>query len=375
MPWTVSPEFSRSVAVGGRIICNGTVMVGGTSYPLKLTDCSVTLQEGNVRRSCSMSAIPDLSNGQRTDDLYDLLSSDLATFRIVAGFQWGPGRSETVAAFTGRATEVGASQGSGKVTISASDFAADLAAIDLIPAVTQASTMTRRDAIKAIIADCFPDAMIVDTSTDTGTLGSDQTWSGKAWDAINTMAADGGIDVSAGPDGNWYMRDEPEIGNPVRLYRMGPAGTVKSIDRRRPLDKMYNRVIVQPSATDGSQGWDSVTYDITSLDPTSPRRSALAGVRVKTITSPTASVDEAVALAVRTMKRAMGRTEKLSTAMFLDPSVDLYDTVQIVGQREADGGVIAVNHLVDGATFDILSGGKAAWSSSLSTRNMGVSDG
>lgn len=370
MAWPVSAAFLQSLAAGGRIKATATVTILGVDTVLGLSDLSVNLQDGNVRRTCSLSAVPDLTGGQRTDGLYDLLSTELAVVSVSAGFDWS-GQVEMVPIFKGRATEVGSVQGAGLVSMSLADYGADLASIDCTPAVVQPGTMTRRAAIAALITFAFPDAVIVDTSTDTGMLDSEQVWSGKVWESINALATDGGIDVSAAPDGTWRLRDMPDVGVPVRLYRMGAAGTVKSMDRKRPLDKLYNRVVVTPAATDGSQDWDSVECDITTLDPESPRRAALAGPRVKAITSPTATATEAAAVAVKAMRGAMGKTERLSTSMFLDPSIDLHDTVQVVGQREADGGTVAVTHLIDGASFSILSGGKPAWSATLSTRNVG----
>lgn len=372
MAWQVSDAFLKTIAVGGRVVADLSMTAGGVTTPLsKISDCTVNLQEGNVRRTMSVSLIPNLEAGQRTDDLYDLISTELATFQLRIGFDWGSGQRETVYAFTGRATEGGSKQASGLVTLSAADYGADLAAVDCDPAIVQAETMTRRDAIKALIAYAFPGAVIEDTATDAGTLDSEQTWSGKVLDAINTLATDGGIDVSAGPDGKWRLRDMPTLGKPVRLLRMGDAGTIKGIDRKRPLDKLYNRVTVNPASTDGSQDWDSVTVDVTSIDPSSPRRAELAGPRVKVITSPTATEAEALSAATAELRRVIGRTETITTDIFLDPSLDLYDTVQIVGQREADGGITAVNHIIDGATFNVISRGEAAWSASISTRNTG----
>lgn len=375
MAWKISDEFLSTLALGGKVVVTASVTVDGVATVLAPADLSVTLQEGNVRRTLSASFVPALSSGQRTDDLFDLLSTELADFKVTVGFDWGAGSVEQIPIFTGRASQVPSKQSSGSVQVTASDYGADLAEVDCTPSIVQAASMTRRAAIAALITFAFPAASIVDTASDTGTLLTEQTWTGKVWDAINTIATGGNLDVYADPAGIFHIRDTPDLGAPIRILKMGPGGTIKVVDRNRPLSKLYNRVVVVPGATDGSQTWTSVTYDITALDPTSRRRAALAGPRVKTITSPTtATAADAVALAIRTMQRVMGRTETVSTTAYLDPSLELYDSVQIVAQREEDGGLIALTHIVEGATLNVFSSSKLAWEMTLSTRNVGVSD-
>lgn len=359
--WDVSADFSASIPVGGRIACGLTVEVDGATTALHPSALSISLQEGNVRRQATATVVADTMSPAA---LFSLLSTELATFRSTAGFSWGI-EEEQIPIFTGRAAQVVMQQASGSVTVALADFGADLAAVTCTPEIVQAASLTRRAAIAELAAIAFPGVIVVDDASDTGTLGSDQTWSGSVWDAINALAVDGLMDVAFRPDGRLWIRDMPTLGQPVTLIRSGAGGTIKSFDRTRPLDKLYNTVIVTPGTTDGSQTWQSATIDVTQLDPASRRRPALAGPRVKTVTSSTAaSTEDAAAIARIELGKVLGVTETVSCELIANPAIDLYDSVSLVAQVDPQENAISVTHIVDGWNFDAL-----AWSMSLSTRS------
>lgn len=358
--YTVTADFIDSIPAGTRVTYGATLQVGATVYTLQMSDGSVAVRDGNIRRTFTGS----FTHAEFTSsELYDLISNEGAILRVEVGFDWG-GTTEVIPVFTGRVSKAALSMSEPNVTVNAADYGYDLAQQTLIPAVTQAASVTRRNAIKALVQAGFPGVVITDTATDTGTLGSEQTWSGSRWDAIQQLASDGRMDCFFGPDGKFIIRDLPQIGAPVYLMRTADGGTITSYKRERPLDRLFNAVVVKPKTTDGSQTWEQVYVEIT--DTASPRHKSKIGVRSVTVDNVTGSATDALAVANAKLEQVQGRTETIALEAIANPALELGDTVQIVSQPWLDSPATAVTHMVDGYTFKIND-----WSMTVATRNMG----
>lgn len=359
--YTVSDDFLASIPSGTRVFVEATVEVASVLYPLNLGDGSVSVREGNVRRTFSGS----FSHDELTSsELYELLSNEAAILRVSVGFDWG-GTSESVDVFSGRIGKAVLSMAEPRVNVSAADFGYDLAQQTFVPALTQAAGMTRRAAIAAIMSDGFPGVTVTDVATDTGTLLSEQTWSASRWDAIDQLATDGNMECFFAPDGSFIIRDLPSLGTPVYLMRTADGGTITAYTRERPLDKLFNAVVVKPKTTDGSQTWSQVFVEIT--DTASPRHKSKVGVRAVTVDNVTGTLAEATAVANMKLERVQGRTETVALQAIANPALELGDTVQIVAQPWLDTPATSINHIVDSYTFNL-----GSWSMSLATRNMGA---
>lgn len=359
--WTVSQDFLDSIPAGSRVVVTAELDTDGTITTLQVVTGSVSGQDQNVRRTFSGSFSHESLSAY---ELYDLVSFDAAILSVSVGFDWG-GVTEVVPVFMGRISRASLSMSDAHVSVSAADFGYDLAQQKFFPALTQAASMTRRAAIAAIVADVFPGITVSDSATDTGTLLSEQTWTGSRWDAIKSLATDGNMECFFGPDGSFIIRDLPTIGTAVYLFKTHEGGTITGFDRERPLDKLFNAVVVKPATTDGSQTWTPVTAEIT--DVTSPRHKSRIGVRPLEISSSTATSIGASTIAGEKLLQVQGRTETVSLDSIANPALELGDTVQVVAQAWHEVPTVALTHLVDGFTFDINK-----WSMSLSTRNMGA---
>lgn len=359
--YTVTDDFIDSIPSGTRVTYAATVTVASTSYTLDMVAGSVSVREGNVRRTFT----GDFSHSDLTSyQLYDLLSNEAAVLHVTVGFNWG-GSSESVDVFRGRLSKTTLGGAQGFVTVTAADFGFDLNQQTLTPSITQAAGTTRRNAIKALVQDGFPGVTITDTASDTGTLLAEQTWSGTRWEAINQLATDGNMDCFFAPDGSFIIRDIPTIGTPVYLFRTQDGGTITAYDRERPFDKLFNAVVVQPKNTDGSQGWTQQLVEIT--DTASPRHKSKIGVRALKVANVTGDATQALAVANKQLWQVLGKTETVALTAIANPALEIGDTVQIVAKPWLDHEEVALTHLVDSYTFNIL-----AWSMSVSTRNMGA---
>lgn len=359
--YTVSDDFLASIPSGSRVFVDASVEVASVVYPLNMGDGSVSVREGNVRRTFSGVFSHD---NLTASELYDLFSNEASILRVSVGFDWGGGASESVDVFSGRVSKAVLNMAEPAVSVSAADFGYDLAQQTFVPALTQAASTTRRAAIAAIVADGFPGVTVADIATDTGTLGSEQTWNGSRWDAIEQLATDGNMECFFAPDGSFIIRDLPTLGAPVYLMRTADGGTITAYSRERPMDKLFNAVVVKPKTTDGSQTWTQVFVEIT--DTSSPRHKSKVGVRSLTVDNVTGTEEQAIDVANAKLEQVQGRTETVALETIANPALELGDTVQIVAQPWLDTPASAVTHIVDSYTFDI-----AAWSMSLSTRNMG----
>jgi hypothetical protein len=180
---------------------------------------------------------------------------------------------------------------------------------------------------------------------------------GSRWEAINALATDARAEVFFYPDGTAVIRDLPVLGAPVWRAATGPGGTILSGDRQRPLDRMWNTVIVNPAATDGSQGWTSVSAQIANpMHPRYPGRFGI-GVRPFTIDSPTAGdVTEAMAIAEAKLRDVQGTTETISLGLLSNAALEGGDVIDITFSAWEDTPSQTVTHMVDGFTLDLSTG-------------------
>jgi hypothetical protein len=60
------------------------------------------------------------------------------------------------------------------------------------------------------------------------------------------------------------IRNMPAItDSPAWLIKTGSGGTLKTLTRSRPLDRLYNTVVLTPATADSAQGWTQVVAQIT----------------------------------------------------------------------------------------------------------------
>lgn len=357
----VSNDFLRSIVTGSKVTYTCTVTTAGVSTPLALTAGTVSVQSGSNTRRTLDATVGSIDTGNLSvGAIYDLLSAEDAVIRVTAGFDWGSTASELIPVFTGRPSQASLKISEGTVSLSAADYGYDLAQMSWMVSLVQDAALGRRDAIKAIVTAA--NFTINDLSTDTGTLGTSQTWTGSFWDAISQIATDAGIDCFFTPDGVFTMRDTPTItADSAYLYLTGDQGNIETFDRQRTLDELYNAVKVTP-ATTGQTGWTDQYIIQTITDANSPRLPSKIGLRVKDITSFTGTQADAINTARTTLANLQGSTETLSIASIANPALEVGDVIQILAQ-DRDGNTF-LTHMIDSYSFDISS-----WSMTVNTRS------
>lgn len=318
--------------------------------------CSVSMQSGVGRKRSS-----DLSIKTKPGvDLYGIVSTPGARFWIGHGIEYGKGDTELLDVFYGEAIQGGVSLAAGAIRLSLADMWQRIERCRFVTPRSPAPA-SRANIIAGLIIEAIPDAQV--TITDDG----GQYMGGKAWDLdrsqmIRDLATDGALDVACRPDGTWLIGPEPTLTAPAWTYRTGPAGNIGSADRERPLDRLYNMVVVRP--TDETQTWPQQVIEL--ADTNHPRHRSKIGRVPYIYSSPTQTdIVGARKAGFGIYQRILGTTETLTVGALGHPGQEAGDTVAAIHPAtDSDPGFV-VTHIVDNVALDCVSG-----SMTLSTRSV-----
>lgn len=346
--WNVPDQFLKAL---GKTQKRDTLVTfqnpGGAVESIDWKTGSVTLNvSSRIRRTGDLTVYAQASD-------FDRIMLPGTVFRITHGLVLGS--LPLVPVFCGEINRGSMSLGgpAGTLRLPLVDLGTWLARSDF-SAPFAPGNISRAAAIQAIVADARPDTLF-DTAGahDTGTIGVGKLWTGSRLDAISTLCADGGLEAFFGPDGTYVIRDQPTLSTtPAWTIR----GLVKAGERQRPLDKLYNRVEVNPAATDGTQTWTQQVAEIT--DTSSPRHYSKIGRVTYRMNAPTALTGMAALRAAQIrLARLQGRDDSLNLDMIGNPALEGGDVLRIVipetGQKPAD----LFTHMVEGFTMNLATGG------------------
>jgi hypothetical protein len=331
---------------------------GGVETALEVLSGTVTADASQrTRRTASL-----IVYGLQAD--YEMIAAPGTVFHIEHGIDYGGGITEMVPVFHGELTDSEQRIGDGTISLSLADHANWLNRVRFLTPYAPASFTTRVQAISDLVTAAKPGTSVVNASSDTGTVGSQNVWTDSRTDAITSLCRDGNTDAYFTADGGFVIRDLPDA-NTLSVWT--GQGLWESVARKRPFDKLYNTVVVRPSATDGSQTWTQQVAQIT--DTTNPRHPDRIGVVPYFWDSPTiGSATTALAVAQRMLFRVLGTTETLNLGGISNPALEANDVIRVVTPQVNTDPANIFQHFIDGYTLDLASG-----SMSLSTRAQAVS--
>jgi hypothetical protein len=346
--WSVSQRFLDAIPVPHGVHTTVTVTApGGTGTDLGFYAGTVSVQgSSRTRRIASLTV-------QGGSAVYDLVSTPGTRFQVMHGIRFTTTGTEVIPVITGELSGAAHNLGDGTIGLEVADLWQVIEGTDFTADYQPVTTTGRVTEITNRIAAAVPSATISNLSTDTGTVGTIQTWTSRS-DLIAQLATDGGLEVFFTPDGNAVIRDEAQVtGSPVWQIRPGTGGTLKALTRQRPLDKLYNTVIVTPSSLDGAQTWAVQTVTIT--DPTHPRHTSKIRTRPLRWEARSAMTStEALAAATILLNRTLGSTETLQLGVVSNPALEAGDVLTITDITDA--GRVNVTHIIDGYTLDLVTG-------------------
>jgi hypothetical protein len=356
--WTVSPTFLQAIQFPHKLISKFTYTVpGGAPVVLKVQSGTVSVDASQrIRRTANLTVF-----GLQAD--YDAMTTPGTLFHIDHGIDFGGSSTELVPVFQGEQTDGEQRIGDGTIALSLADSATWLSRSRFLTPYAPVATTTRVQAISNIVTAGRPGTAVTNLSHDTGTVGSQNVWSDSRLDAITSLCKDGGTDAFFQPDGTFVIRDLPTA---TTASVWTASGILESGARKRPMDKMYNTVVVRPSATDGSQTWSQQTAQIT--DTSNPRHPNYIGVVPYFWASPTAgSAAAALTAAQSILYRVMGTTDTLSLGLISNPALDANDVIRVVTPPVNTDPANIFQHFIDTISLDLVTG-----SMSLGTRAQAV---
>lgn len=356
---TVSQRFLDALRFPHRLVSVFTYQLPGQpAVQLRVQSGQVSADASQrIRRTASLAVY-----GSQAD--YQAMTTPGAVFHIDHGIDFGGGQTELVPVFHGELTDSEQRIGDGTIQLSLADHMNWLTRARLLKPYAPAASTTRVAALSSLVTDGRPGTTVVVTASDTGTVGSQNVWTNSRVDAITSLCRDGSMDAFFQPDGSFLICDLPDASTPSVWTAQG---VLESVSRKRPMDKLYNTVVVQPSATDGSQTWAQQVAQITDVG--NPRHPNYIGVVPYFWPSPTiTSAVTALTAAKSILFRVLGTTETLSLGLISNPALETNDVIRVVSPQVNTDPAQIFQHFIDQSTLDLVTG-----SMTLATRSQAVS--
>lgn len=354
-----------------------------TAYPLSGNPVTLRVQSGTVtaiyqqgtRRTSDLTiyasgAMPDGSSVSGTQ-VTALLKRPGTTCLLEAGISSTAVSKTMIPMITGVASNVSYRVGDGMIDMSIADDWWRVAQGRFTSTWTPNAGIKRRDAVALLMQQVAPNRQTVNAASDMGSIQSQGDWGVDRDNAINTLCTDGGFDAYFDRQGHICLSDTKTVNSsPVWSMQAGENGIIETIETGIDVNRLYNTVVVKPSATDNSQNW---APQIASL-VTGDRAPANLGVTIPYfIASPTISTaNDALRVANNRLSYVTGTAETLQSSAIGNLALDEGDVIQIlVPGSELDGTIATMwQYYVDTLTWDLASG-----SMTLKARNEGqVSD-
>ena len=268
---------------------------------------------------------------------------------------------------TGMASNVAWRVGDGAIDLSLTDEWWRVSQGRFTATWTPVAGTIRHTAVETLMQQVAPSRETIDTASDTGVINSQGDWGVDRDTAINTLCTDGGFDAYFDRQGNIHLEDSKTAsGASVLTLTPGDTGTIETLETGLDAQRLYNTVIVKPSATDNSQTWTAQSASLTTGD----RAPANLGVTIPYfIASPTIRVAaDALAVAQRRLAFVTGSEETLQCTAIGNPALDEGDVIQVLIPANPLDGTTATlwQYYVDTITWDAATGDM-----SVKARNQG----
>lgn len=359
--WSVSERFLDAIRGPHKTLTVLTVTPpGGDAVSLDVKAASYSVDgSSRTRRTANLVVFGDAAT-------FALVSTPGAVFRLSYGILFG-NSSEIVPVLTGEATVLSQDFADGTVKFSLADFGSWLARNRFITPYQPSAGSSRVDVIEDVVSSAGITGLgpVVNVSSDVGVLGGGRLWESDRWDVISDLTTDGVTQAYFTPDGGFVIADAPTSDDvPVWTVNSGTSGVLKSATRDRPLDRLYNTVVVRPSSTEGDQGWGQQVVQLSGGD----RDPARIGVVPYFWNSPTVSTAAgALAAGRRILDRVTGTAETLLVTAVANVALEANDVIRVVTPQMNLDPPLIFRHFVDSFSVNLMDG-----SMSINTRGMGV---
>lgn len=361
--WAVSDQFLQALKAPHEIRTTLTVTPpGGTPLEVGIKSGNLRVESGSrIRRKGSLVLVGDSS-------VYETVSAPGAIFTIQHGLKMG-NTIELVPAFVGEATSPAQDFGGGTIGLSLADNAQWLSRTRFVTPFAPTPSTTRVAAITSVVVNARPGTVVVDESTDSGTIGSGQVWTEGPLDVIADLTRDGGTEAFFRADGTFVIRNvATTTSTAVWEAKAGAGGTLLSAERTRDSDRLFNTVVVRPSASDGSQTWAQQVARV--VDVNHPLHESKVGEVPYFWSSPTIkTAAAALAAANRILDRVLGISETLALGSITNPALEANDVIRVITPQIGIEPAQIFQHFIDSYSYDLGTGAMT-----LATRSQAVTD-
>jgi Putative phage tail protein len=349
MIWPTSDAFKTALTQSHTLGYSCTLTTpGGATTSLELAPGSTVNATGGqiIRRTAPL----QIKGGSA---VFKQISAPGAVVSLQYGVVFGGGVSELVPVAKGKLTGAATVAGDGLIACTIADDGQQIASTPFLTAYAPSKTAGRIATVIAAVQGGVPGVSVSNGASDSATIGADLTWTSRA-DLIQALLTDAGAEGFFLPDGSFQIRDLPAVTDtPVWTFATGPGGTIENLSRNRPLDKLWNTVVVQPANLDASQTWTQVVAQIT--DTANPRHPNYIGTRPYVWQSPTImSAAEAQSIAAKILTKLQGSTDSLSLGAVSNPALEPGDVIRAT--NPTDDGTEIIQHLIESLSLDIASG-------------------
>jgi hypothetical protein len=342
--FTCTVPGGEPVAIGqAELRPNGTRGPGWTAGSVS---CSGST---GARYSASFSIVPEPGA-----DTYGMVATPGAIFKVRHGIDFGAGDKELVDCGVYEASDGGVPISGGLISLSLVDLWQRIERCRFVTPYAPDSG-PRAARIAEAVLDAIPGVAGVVTAPGGDFVASANVWDRDRTAFITDLARDGSLDAHFDAAGAFLIRDEPVLDDSAAVwtFRTGDASNIESAERKRPFDRLYNTVVVQPM--DDTQTWTQQV--VTLLDPDHPRHPSKIGVVPYFYRSPTLlTAEEAWAAGETILQRVLGTTETLTINGLSNPALEYGDNITVLHEQTfTDPGFQAV-HFIESWQMDLDSG-------------------
>ena len=355
----VSARFLDAVTKPHRVVTEILATPpGGSAIPVRRTAGTLSVDvDARIRSRVSLTALV-------TADEWSVFSVPGCRFSVRHGIQFGGSDQELVSLFVGELSETSRSlsPNAGEAKLTLQDLGGWVTRSELLAPASFPAGMSRALVIELLVQGALPGVQVVNVSSGGGVLPAGYVAARRRFQAVGDMELDGRMVSYFNGSGEYVIRDAPRLVD-AAVFTLRQF---VQVSRARPLDRLYNTVVVSPGSSDGSQSWPVQTVRVT--DPFHPRHPSRVGVVPLFVDSITAaSASEALAIGRNELDKVLGSTESLSLGLVANPALEVGDLVRVVTPQVNEERADILQHYVDGLSINLVSGLMG-----LSTRSQGV---
>lgn len=333
------PDRFRNTLMGSHAIAARAEVwyAGEKQADLSLSDGTISADRAGVVRRTFTGIVDPAQTPSTTTDLLNPFGTVVKLWR---GITYSDSTTEIYQVFTGRIDKVDI--GLRRLSITCSDFGAQIADSDFERPYAIARNTPIVDAMETLIKQAMPNAVVNrDPLLPTGMLTSTKICDGRRSDALNDLGLTIGAEWWGGIDGQFYIAPLPTIAptsDPIWIINTGDEGVM--VSRAHVMDRVnvYNSIVVRGEPPDGrrvSFGQQSIT----DVDDPLVYGGEFGKIPRVVVRQDIYTDSQAQALAVKLYGTAQAAVRSVEIECVANPQLMLSNIIRVAGAGTAIDGL------------------------------------